>query len=123
MDLEYLGGTQDPPATTRGRLGSKRGRGDSADAEEPPRQVIALSILYTNAQSLAGKVSELEAIASDMKPDIIALTETWCNSGITNAVLSIVGYELVPDLRMDRADTGGGRGGGLIVYARSGKQV
>ena len=36
MDLEYLGGTQDPPATTRGRLGSKRGRGESADAEEPP---------------------------------------------------------------------------------------
>lgn len=27
----------DPPATGRGRLGSKRGRGGSADAEEPPQ--------------------------------------------------------------------------------------
>jgi len=80
-------------------------------------------ILYTNAQSLAGKVCELSAIASDLRPDVIALTETWCNSDISSAVLSIDGYELLPDLRMDRKDTGGGRGGGLIVYARSGKQV
>ena len=62
-------------------------------------------------------------MASDIKPDIIVLTETWCNSDISDAVLSIDGYELLPDLRMDRMDSGGGRGGGLIVYARSGKQV
>ena len=68
-------------------------------------------ILYTNAQSLAGKVSELSVIASDLRPDVIALTETWCNEDISNAVLSIEGYELLPDLRMDRMDTGGGRGG------------
>ena len=30
---------------------------------------------------------------------------------------------MIPDLRMDRQNTGGGRGGGLIVYARSGIAV
>ncbi len=58
-------------------------------------------------------MNELACIASDIKPDIIALTETWCNNDITNAVISIDGYEIVPDLRMDRMDTGGGRGGGF----------
>jgi hypothetical protein len=80
-------------------------------------------LLYTNAQSLAGKVDELSATACELQPDIIALTETWCNSDISNSVLTIDGYELVPDLRMDRSDTAGGRGGGLIVYTRSGKKV
>ena len=79
-----------------------------------------LTVLYTNSQSLPGKVNELSCIASDLKPDIIALTETWCNGKISSAVLSIDGYELVPELRMDRTNTGGGRGGGLIIYARSG---
>jgi hypothetical protein len=68
-------------------------------------------------------VNELACIASDLKPDVIALTETWCNSEISNAVLSIDGYELVPELRLDRTNTGGGRGGGLIIYARSGIQI
>jgi hypothetical protein len=37
QDIEELDQTQEPPgAAMRGRLGSKRGRGGSADAEEPP---------------------------------------------------------------------------------------
>ena len=62
-----------------------------------------------------GKVSELSAVASEIRPDVICLTETWCNGDITNAVLSIDGYELLPDLRMDRENTGGGRGGADFV--------
>ena len=62
----------------------------------------------------------MSCVASELKPDIIALTETWCNSEIPDAALFIEGYELIPDLRMDRTNTGGGRGGGIIVYARSG---
>ena len=68
-------------------------------------------------------MSELAAVATDLKPDVIALVETWCHSEISSAVLAIDGYELIPDLRMDRIDTAGGRGGGLIVYIRSGKQI
>ena len=68
-------------------------------------------------------MNELSAVAADLKPDVITLVETWCHSEISNAVLAIDGYELIPDLRMDRTDTAGGRGGGLVVYTRSGKQI
>jgi hypothetical protein len=49
------------------------------------------------------------------KPDIVLVTESWCNNGITNAYLEIEGYEIQPDLRRDRVDTDQGRGGGLLV--------
>ena len=58
-----------------------------------------------------------------MEPDLILITETWCNSDITNAHLCIAGYELQPDLRVDREDTKGGRGGGLLVYSKLGLQI
>ena len=60
---------------------------------------------------------------SEMEPDLILITETWCNNDITNAYLSVAGYELQPDLRVDREDTNGGRGGGLLVYSKCGLQI
>jgi hypothetical protein len=53
-----------------------------------------------------------------MKPDLILLTETWCNTTIDNATLTIPGYNLEAELRRDREDTGQGVGRGLIVYAQ-----
>jgi hypothetical protein len=79
--------------------------------------------MYTNAQSLIGKVNELSCTVNDIAPDLILISETWCNDKITNAFLSIPGYDVQDDLRVDRADTGGGRGGGLLVYVRNGLQV
>ena len=80
-------------------------------------------ILYTNAQSVIGKINELTCTLNDLEPDIVLLTESWCNSEIDNAYLGIPGYELQPDLRQDRGNTAGGRGGGLLVYTKSGLQV
>jgi hypothetical protein len=37
-------------------------------------------------------VSELEVILNDLKPDIVLLCETWCNTNITNALLNVAGY-------------------------------
>ena len=68
--------------------------------------------------SLVGKIDELVAVASDINPDLILVTESWCHDGITDAFLKIPGYELQTDLRLDREDTAGGTGGGLLVYAR-----
>ena len=56
--------------------------------------------------------------ANDMNLDLILLTESWCSENISDAFLSIPGYELQRDLRVDREDTAGGRGGGLLVYSR-----
>jgi hypothetical protein len=74
--------------------------------------------MYSNAQSIVDKINELQCTTADLEPDVMLLTETWCNSDITNAYLSIKGYELQPDLRCDRTDSDGGRGGGLLVYVR-----
>ncbi len=60
---------------------------------------------------------------SEEKPDLILMTESWCNGNISDSFLSIDGYELQTDLRMDRIDTAQGRGGGLLVYARTGVVV
>ena len=68
-------------------------------------------------------MNELNCIAADTNPDIIAVAETWCHSEITDAYLTISGYEVIPDLRKDRTNTGGGRGGGLLVYARNGLKI
>lgn len=54
----------------------------------------------------------------DKKPDIILVTETWCNDSINNAMLSIPGYKIEPSLRVDRADTANGIGGGILIYVR-----
>jgi hypothetical protein len=74
--------------------------------------------LYTNAQSIGSKLGELAAVTQDLEPDIILLTETWCNSTITNASLTLENYNLESDLRHDRNDTTAGIGGGLLVYSR-----
>ena len=62
-------------------------------------------------------------MAGALNPDIIMITESWCNSDVADAFLSIDGYDLQPDLRADRADTAQGRGGGLLVDAKSGMKV
>ena len=80
-------------------------------------------VLYLNAQSLVNKVNELSCTLSDLEPDVVLVTETWCNSEISNAYLGVAGYELQTDLRLDRSDTDRGRGGGLLVYTKTGLQI
>ena len=69
------------------------------------------------------KVNELQVLIDEIKPDIILITETWLNSSINNAAVSLRGFEIIPDLRQDREDTAAGIGGGLIVYVRDGVQA
>ena len=79
--------------------------------------------MYTNAQSIFGKLNELSAYAADMKPDFILVTETWCNPSIENSDLTVPGYQLEQELRKDRLDTANGIGGGIIVYSKIGTKV
>ena len=61
-------------------------------------------------------MEELRVIISIKKPDIVVATETWTNDALGDALLSVQDYELVA--RCDRTDTEGGRGGGVILWAR-----
>ena len=94
--------------------GPEHGRG----AGERGASGKTLNILYTNCQSIVGKIDELSSIASETQPHLILLNETWCNSQISDAYLGIPGYEL--QMRIDREDTGGGRGGGILIYGKTG---
>lgn len=68
-------------------------------------------------------MEELACVVNEQKPDIILVTETWAHSDINNAHLALEGYEIQPDLRKDREDTTQGRGGGLLVYTKSGLTI
>ena len=113
-------GQQEEQGRRDGGGGGGGGGGDGGDGEcgggirrnkEPPQKEIR--ILYTNAQSLTSKASELEVVLSDLKPDLILLCETWCNSSTNSANLEINGYNMHQDLRKDRTDTANGIGGRL----------
>jgi Endonuclease-reverse transcriptase len=60
---------------------------------------------------------------ADLEPDLILVTETWCNKAVTNAYLGINGYDIQQDLRKDRSDTKDGRGGGLLLYSKQGLKI
>jgi Reverse transcriptase (RNA-dependent DNA polymerase)/Endonuclease-reverse transcriptase len=77
-----------------------------------------LSILLLNAQSIVRKLDELAYTVNDLKPDLILVTESWCNEETTNGLLTVPGYNMIPDLRLDRQDTAQGVGGGLLVFAK-----
>lgn len=82
-----------------------------------------VQILYLNAQSVVNKISELHVLAAETNPDLILITESWCNESICNSYLNINGYELVNELRKDRCDTKNGVGGGLLVFVRLGVTI
>lgn len=70
-----------------------------------------------------GKLGELTTLATCEGPDLILISETWCNAEICDAALSIPGYSLETDLRKDRQDTRNGIGGGLLVYSKRGAKL
>ena len=43
-----------------------------------------LKIMYTNARSIVNKIQELKLLAADCSPDVIAITESWTHSAISN---------------------------------------
>lgn len=69
-----------------------------------------------NAQSIVNKINELKAQVLDIKPDLIAIVETWTHNDIDSAYLNIDSYTIVD--RFDRNDTTKGRGGGVLLYSR-----
>ena len=75
-----------------------------------------MTVVYTNAQSILKKLDELKCYVTEKRPDVIMITETWTNDTVDDDFLKIHGYETIA--RKDREDTAGGRGGGIVAYAR-----
>ena len=53
-----------------------------------------------------------------LQPDIILIVESFCRQDISDAYLSLPGYQTI--CRRDGRDTAGGRGRGLLIYVRNG---
>ena len=64
-----------------------------------------MHFLHMNARSLLPKLSELRQIATKSKAAVIAITESWLDSSVTNTELHIEGNSIV---RKDRNRQGGG---------------
>jgi hypothetical protein len=69
--------------------------------------------MYTNIASLMAKLNDFSMEIANSKPNIIALTETWLNSDISNNMIALNNYKL---FRKDRIN---GRGGGVCIQADS----
>ena len=74
-----------------------------------------LSIVFSNLRSIVNKWHDFVAEVLVDNPDIIGVTESWLHSDIGNSEISIPGYYI---FRQDRLDTTKGRGGGVLLYIR-----
>ena len=63
-----------------------------------------------NIQSIRNKLAELQHLINQHKPAVIGITESWCDSTISDAEISLNGYSLY---RKDRLV---GTGGGVLLY-------
>jgi len=61
-------------------------------------------------------MDELRAKVADSQYDIIGITESWCSSDITDAELSLSGYQMFRSDRMTR-------GGGVLLYVSEAIEV
>ena len=66
--------------------------------------------MYLNARSINNKMDILKSYSGDIKPGIIAITETWAKPETPDGFFTIPGYKL---FRNDRSDR---RGGGVMIY-------
>ena len=73
--------------------------------------------MLTNIQSIRNKVSEFQHLIDLHKPAIIGVTESWCDSMITDAEISLAGYSL------SRKDRSMGKGGGVLLYTHESLSV
>lgn len=75
-----------------------------------------ISILFTNIRSLIRKREELCSVADSCNADVIALTETWLSSKVTDSELFNC-QKRFNTFRCDRRDRSGG--GVLLAVADS----
>ena len=70
----------------------------------------SLQCMLINIQSICNKVAEFQYLIDKHKPDIIGVTESWCDSKITDAEISLPSYSVY------RKDRSTGMGGGVLLY-------
>ena len=75
-----------------------------------------LGIIHVNIRSLIQKLDYVNSLILQSDPDILVLSESWLKKSIADSDVALLGYNL---FRVDRV----GRGGGVIVYVKTGLSV
>ena len=89
--------------------------GDSevfTDSQSTKSIPTGFSVFHSNIRSIYNSLHGLKDFTSDYKPSILALSETWLDTSVVVAELTIKGYSLY---RKDRNR----HGGGIAVYLKS----
>ena len=73
-----------------------------------------MKILYTNANSLLNKVTELTVMSESYNVQVICITETWLNADILDAEVTIPNFNIFLE---DRSSSS--RYGGAAIYVQS----
>ena len=75
----------------------------------------SIKLFHLNIQSIKNRnhLIQIRELASDNKVDVLAISETWLYSSISNAEVEIQGYKIH---RLDRKCK---RGGGVCIYIRN----
>ena len=97
-----------------GRNGSYNIPRGSGEEERILTRHNNLRCLYLNARSIISKFYLFEAWISNIRPDIIGVTESWTSGDILDSELSLDGYDL---FRKDRPVARAG--GGVLLYVKS----
>ena len=74
--------------------------------------------LYTNANSLMGKMEELRERVKRNKYGIVTITETWANEQVNDAELTIDGYTMYRKDRQIPVNKRTIKGGGILIYVK-----
>ena len=73
--------------------------------------------MYTNTESLVSKIDELKKMTSELKPDLILLSETWIKPDTPEGLYHIAGYNVFMHCNSRE------QRGGALIYVRTGLQV
>ena len=63
-----------------------------------PSNTLTLALI--NARSIVNKIAHLRRLVSKNKPDIVLVTESWCNHNVSNDSILIDGYHMARNDRM-----------------------
>ena len=76
-----------------------------------------ITVGHINIRSIYRKLEEIVRILAVGDLDVLCITESWLNRYVSDAMISISGYNIV---RADRtAESGKASAGGIVIYYKN----
>ena len=107
--LESLARSRNALLLRPGDVEKNPGPAAATTADSQSKKSKLLTVIHVNARSLLRHFDDLTSLVSSERPHIIAISETWLDSSVSNNEIYLAGYNL---FRFDRNRSGGG----IAVY-------